>query len=125
MISGVVVTPSRVRPRAEGEPRHQLEPAPVRTGRCQSKQDGNLLLVSWVPHFTKADIRSYIAGTGSVGADRHVRICPFCAHRVADAATGAAWWERRGVLGRLVRVDVSQVDELLAEIAEEQRHDAA
>jgi hypothetical protein len=38
----------------------------------------------------------------------------------------AVWWERRGPLGRLVRLDNSQaVDELLAEIAREQRREAA
>jgi hypothetical protein len=94
-------------------------------GGCQPKLSGNLVLVTWVPHLTKADIRAYTAGTASVDADEHVRICPYCALRVSDAATGAMWWERRGLLGRLVRVDVSRVDELLAEIAEEQRHDAA
>jgi hypothetical protein len=92
----------------------------------QSNQEGNLPLVPWVPHLTKADIRSYIAGTGSLGADRHVRTCPYCALRAANATTDAVWWERRGPLGRLVRVDVSQeIDKLLAEMAEEQRHDAA
>jgi hypothetical protein len=81
--------------------------------------------VPWVAHLNPAEIRSYVAGTGSVGADQHVRICPYCAHRVAKAATGAACWERRGLLARLVRVEVSHVDELLAEIAEEQRRNAA
>ena len=36
------------------------------------------------------------------------------------------WWERRGPLGRLVRLNNTQaVDELLTEIAREQRRDAA
>ncbi len=38
----------------------------------------------------------------------------------------AYWWERRGLLGRLVRLNNTQaVDELLTEIAREQRRDAA
>jgi len=47
-------------------------------------------------------------------------------HRLADAAQSAVRWERRGLLGRLVRIDPSQeIDELLAEIEEEQRRHAA
>jgi hypothetical protein len=47
-------------------------------------------------------------------------------HRLADAAQRAVRWERRGLLGRLVRIDSSQlVDELLAEIEEELRRHAA
>jgi hypothetical protein len=59
--------------------------------------------------------------------ERHVRICVGCALRLADAAQDAVGWERRGFLGRLVRLDNAQaVDELIAEIAsEEQRRDAA
>jgi hypothetical protein len=120
-----VVTPAHLHPRTESKVQRPTQAripfAPAGVNRSRA---GNLFLVSWVPHLTKADIRRYIAGAGSVGADRHVRICPYCSLRVAAAATDAVWWERRGPLGRLVRVDVSQVDELLAEIAEEQRHDA-
>ena len=54
-----------------------------------------------------------------------MRICVCCALRLADAAPRAVWWERRGFLGRLVRLENSQaVEELLAEIAREQRPDA-
>jgi hypothetical protein len=37
--------------------------------------------------------------------DAHVSNCLFCAHTLADET--AAWfhWERRGLLGRLVRMD--------------------
>jgi hypothetical protein len=46
--------------------------------------------------------------------------------RLGDAAQRAVQWERRGLLGRLVRIDPSQViDELLAEIDEERRRHAA
>jgi hypothetical protein len=36
--------------------------------------------------------------------DGHVSNCLFCAHTLADEASAAAQWERRGLLGRLVRV---------------------
>jgi hypothetical protein len=73
-------------------------------------------------HLTGADIRSYVDGVWSPETDRHVRVCPYCAQRLGDAAQGAVWWERRGLLRRLVRVDASQmIDELLAEIEAEQR----
>jgi hypothetical protein len=37
--------------------------------------------------------------------DAHVSNCLFCAHVLADQQALAASWERRGWLGRLVRVD--------------------
>jgi len=37
--------------------------------------------------------------------DAHVSNCMFCAHGLADEAVLAANWERRGFLGRLVRVE--------------------
>lgn len=93
---------------------------------CQPEPNGNRPLVPPFAHLTEADIRRYVAGTVSVGTDRHVRICPNCALRLADAAWRSVRWERRGLLGRLVKIDIPQViDELLAEIAEEQRRDAA
>ena len=77
-------------------------------------------------HLTDVDIRRYVAGTVDTETERHVRICVCCALRLANAALHAVWWERRGPLGRLVRVDNSRaVDELLAEIAKEQRREAA
>jgi hypothetical protein len=77
-------------------------------------------------HLNDADIRRYVAGTVNPETERHVRICACCALRLADAAVRAVWWERRGPLGRLVRIDNSQaVEELLAEIAKEQRRDVA
>jgi hypothetical protein len=76
-------------------------------------------------HLSDEDIRRYVAGMSSVETERHVRLCIFCAQRLGDAAQRAARWERRGILGRLVRIDYSQeIDELLAEIEEEQRHAA-
>ena len=79
-----------------------------------------------VPHLADADIRRYVTGTVDPEMERHVRVCVCCALRLADAAMQAYWWERRGPLGRLVRLNNTQaVDELLAEIAKEQRRDAA
>jgi len=67
-----------------------------------------------------------VAETVNPETERQVRICVCCAFRLADAAQHAVWWERRGALGRLVRLDnVQAVDELLAEIAREARRDAA
>lgn len=37
--------------------------------------------------------------------DQHVSNCLSCAHALAGAGTETSDWERRGVLGRLVRVE--------------------
>jgi hypothetical protein len=37
--------------------------------------------------------------------DVHVSNCLVCAHALADLQTAGARWERRGPLGRLVRVE--------------------
>ena len=77
-------------------------------------------------HLADEDIRRYMTGTVDPETERHVRVCVCCALRLADAAMQAYWWERRGLLGRLVRLNNTQaVDELLTEIAREQRRDAA
>jgi hypothetical protein len=77
-------------------------------------------------HLTQADIRREVAGTPSAETHRHVRACVACAERLAEASQNAVRWERRGPLGRLVRIDVRQmVDELLAEIETEQKRSAA
>jgi hypothetical protein len=89
-------------------------------------RERGILLVQLLAHLNDADIRLYVAGTVNPETERHVRICVCCALQLADAAQRAVWWERRGPLGRLVRVENSQaVEELLAEIAREQRPDAA
>jgi hypothetical protein len=45
---------------------------------------------------------------------------------IEGSAQRAVLWERRGFLGRLARIDPSQmIDELLAEIESEQRPHAA
>jgi hypothetical protein len=56
------------------------------------------------------------------GIDAHVSNCLFCAHGLADRQALAARWERRGVLGRLVRVDETPV---AAGPVEEARAEAA
>jgi hypothetical protein len=77
-------------------------------------------------HLTSADIQRYVAGIPSVETDRHVRVCLNCAQRLGDAAQRAVLWERRGLLGRLVRIEPSQmIDELLSEIGSEQKPHAA
>jgi hypothetical protein len=48
--------------------------------------------------------------------DGHVSNCLFCAHALADEASASASWERRGFLGRLVRVD----DPVVAYVEEEE-----
>jgi hypothetical protein len=56
------------------------------------------------------------------GLDSHVSNCLFCAHALADEATATTEWERRGLFGRLVRVDRQ---EPLADPAEDQADLAA
>jgi hypothetical protein len=66
-------------------------------------------------HLTDADIQRYVAGVPSVETERHVRVCLNCAQRLDDAAQRVVRWERRGPLGRLVRIDPPQlIEELLA-----------
>jgi hypothetical protein len=82
-------------------------------------------LMPLLAHLSEADIGRYVAGTASTEAERHARICVSCMERLGDAAQRAFLWERRGLLGRLVRIDPSQaIEELLTEIEEEQRRHA-
>jgi hypothetical protein len=77
-------------------------------------------------HLSEWDIARYVAGCPSTETDRHVRVCLACAQRLADASQRVYRWERRGILGRLVRIDPAQmVDELLAEIEEHETPHAA
>ena len=49
--------------------------------------------------------------------DSHVSNCMFCAHGLADQTVASTAWERRGWLGRLVRVEApSAVDDSLEEL---------
>jgi hypothetical protein len=80
----------------------------------------------WRAHLSGAEIRRYLDGTRDVNLERHVRVCVYCAQRLGDAAVRGDHWERRGPLRRLVRIDLShEVDQLLAEIEEEQHRHAA
>jgi hypothetical protein len=84
------------------------------------------LVVPFVAHLSEGDIARYVAGCPSIETDRHVRVCLSCAQRLADAAQRVCRWERRGLLGRLVRIDPARmVDELLAELQDKQTPDAA
>jgi hypothetical protein len=49
------------------------------------------------------------------GIDAHVSNCLFCAHALAEVSSVSARWERRGWLGRLVRVEEPVVAEAYAE----------
>jgi hypothetical protein len=49
--------------------------------------------------------------------DSHVTNCLFCAHGLADQTALSSAWERRGWLGRLVRVDApGSVDDFVEEL---------
>ena len=77
-------------------------------------------------HLSEADIRRYVAGRPSLETERHARVCVFCMQRLSDAAVMETRWERRGLLGRLVRIDYSrEIDDLVAEIESELRRHAA
>ena len=47
--------------------------------------------------------------------DGHISNCLFCAHGLADQAAVSTEWERRGWLGRLVRVETPRPAEEPAE----------
>jgi hypothetical protein len=82
--------------------------------------------VPLLAHLTDADIQRYVAGVPRSETERHVRVCLNCAQRLGDAAQRVVRWERRGLLGRLVRIDSAQmIEELLAEMEVEQRSHAA
>jgi hypothetical protein len=77
-------------------------------------------------HLTEADIRRSVAGAPSLQTERHVRVCIGCMHRLAEVAMRMSCWERRGPLQRLVKIDATrEIDQLLAQIEEDRRRDAA
>jgi hypothetical protein len=77
-------------------------------------------------HLTEADIRRYLAGPRSLQTERHARVCIWCMHRLVDAAMRGVYWERRGPLQRLVKIDPAhEIEKLLAQIEEDGRRDAA
>jgi hypothetical protein len=76
----------------------------------------------FLAHLSELEIRRLRRWNGESGGERHVRFCISCMKRLADAGQHRFCWERRGLLGRLVRIDPAQeIDELLAQIEEEQR----
>jgi hypothetical protein len=82
--------------------------------------------VPLLAHLTGADIQRYVAGVPSMETERHVRVCLNCAQRLGDAAQRVVRWERRGPLGRLVRIDPPQmIEELLARVEADYRSHAA
>jgi hypothetical protein len=77
-------------------------------------------------HLSELEIRRCVAGSVGLEAERHLCFCSWCMERLAEAGRHRFCWERRGLLGRLVRIDPAQeIDELLAQIEEERRFDAA
>jgi hypothetical protein len=52
--------------------------------------------------------------------DAHVSNCLFCAHALADHTAATTRWERRGLLGRLARVEAQPFV-----VTDEQELDAA
>ncbi len=50
-------------------------------------------------------VKRELPGPQLATIDAHVSNCLFCAHAFADEAVLATGWERRGLLGRLVRVE--------------------
>lgn len=55
-------------------------------------------------------LRRDLGAAALAALDAHVANCLPCATMVAEAGSSAARWERRGWLGRLVRVD-ERIDE--------------
>jgi hypothetical protein len=56
-----------------------------------------------------------LPGAHLAAIDAHVSNCLFCSHGLADEASLSASWERRGFLGRLVRVEPQDAVEGVAE----------
>jgi hypothetical protein len=56
-------------------------------------------------HLSQLAVDAYVAGVRPASVERHVRVCCWCAQRLAVALVSSSRWERRGLLQRLVRVD--------------------
>jgi anti-sigma factor RsiW len=60
-------------------------------------------------HLYDEILEQYVAGDlppqTLTAIDAHVSNCLFCAHTLAEQSSAGARWERRGLLGRLVRVE--------------------
>ena len=63
-------------------------------------------------HGTRDQLESYLSDDLDAASrrrvDAHVSACLPCAFALAEAGVAATRWERRGLLGRLVRVDASE-----------------
>jgi hypothetical protein len=70
-------------------------------------------------HLYGDTLESYAAGELPAemlaAIDGHVSNCLFCAHALAEAGSVSGRWERRGWLGRLVRVEDPVVADAYAE----------
>ena len=64
-------------------------------------------------HLYGETLESYMTrelpGRHLAALDAHVSNCLFCAHTLADNAAASTQWERRGLLGRLVRLEDNPV----------------
>jgi hypothetical protein len=60
-------------------------------------------------------VKRELPGAHLAAIDAHVSNCLFCAHGLADEAVLSTSWERRGWLGRLVRVESQGVVDGVAE----------
>jgi anti-sigma factor RsiW len=69
-------------------------------------------------HGTRDQLESYLNDDLDPDArgrlDAHVSTCLPCAFALAEAGAAAARWERRGLLGRLVRVEGPERPRLMA-----------
>jgi hypothetical protein len=73
-------------------------------------------------HHLKSDIIDEYVKT-LAGIDAHVSICLACATALSERASAAYRWERRGLLGRLVRVESR--DSVVAPVSGELKTEAA
>jgi anti-sigma factor RsiW len=59
-------------------------------------------------HIHGSTLEAYLSGqleaAEAAAIDRHVANCLACAHAIAGAQRASFDWERKGILGRLVRV---------------------
>ena len=55
-------------------------------------------------HLSDDSIRLHLDGVRDPSVDAHLTLCLPCTLRVGGAAHAGIRWERRGMLGRLVRV---------------------
>jgi hypothetical protein len=56
-------------------------------------------------HLSDESIQRHLDGKRDPEVGEHLAVCLSCAFRAAGAADDRVRWERRGPLGRLVRVD--------------------